>query len=124
MKQLTAISLAFLVFAVAAKDVLMWASFKANQDYISKHLCINQDQPEKLCSGKCVLTKKIVETKDKTPHQAPVPQPDEQKQVLSFHEILPLQINAFISREIKPFFTSQSFLAQACAVDIFQPPRV
>ncbi len=124
MKQLTAISLALLVFAVSAKDVLIWSSFKLNQDFIAKTLCINRDKPEKLCSGKCQLTKKIAESKEESSSQDPVPQPDEQKQVLSFHEILPLQINNAKPRDLKPLFATQTFTAQACAIDIFQPPRV
>lgn len=124
MKQLIAISLAILVFAVAAKDMLMWVSFKFNQEFIAKTLCVNRDQPEKLCSGKCHLTKKILETKEKAPQQAPVPQPDEQKQVLNIQEIPSLLISFANSRELKPVFAEQSFTAQSCAIDFFQPPRV
>ncbi|MCU0347137.1 MAG: hypothetical protein MUC59_09335 [Saprospiraceae bacterium] len=121
---MTAISLVILVFAVAAKDFLIWSSFKLNQDFIAKTLCINRDKPKKMCSGKCQLTKKIAESKDDSPSQAPVPQPDEQKQVLSLHEILPLHIIAAKPTDSKPLFAALSFTAQACANDIFQPPRV
>ncbi|MBK8564320.1 MAG: hypothetical protein IPN76_13525 [Saprospiraceae bacterium] len=124
MKQIAAISLAVLVFAVSAKDVLIWSSFKLNQDFIAKTLCINRDKPEKKCNGKCQLTKKIAESKEESPQQAPVPQPDEQKQVLSLHEILPLQIISAKPRDSKPLFAALTFTAQACAIDIFQPPRV
>lgn len=124
MKQLTAISLAILVLAVAAKDVLVWSSFKLNQDFIAKTLCINRDKPEKMCSGKCQLTQKIAESKADSPEQAPVPQPDEQKQVLSFHEITPLQLSIAAQKGTKPLFAQASFTPQSSGIAIFQPPRV
>jgi hypothetical protein len=124
MKLFTAISLAVLVFAVTVKDVLIWSIFKLNQDFIAKTLCINRDKPEKKCNGKCQLTKKIAESKDDSPSQAPVPEPDEQKQVLSFNEILLLQIMSARTSDSKPLFAALTFTAQTCAIDIFQPPRV
>ncbi len=123
MKQITATILAILVFAVSAKDVLLWASFKANQDFIAKTLCINRDQPEKKCNGKCQLTKKIAESKKESPEEAPVPQPDEQKQVLNCQAIDHFEINPATAPASKPRFAEDTFTAQSCATDIFQPPK-
>jgi len=124
MKQMTAISLAFLVFAVAAKDVLMWSSFKANQDFIAKTLCINRDKPEKKCNGKCQLTKKIAESKeDSDPAKSPVPQPDEQKQVVYFCEANKVEFSLLQISNQQTSFVETTFSGQSCLDDIFQPPR-
>lgn len=34
-------------------------SFKLNQDFIAKVLCVNKDKPEKGCNGKCHLKKQL-----------------------------------------------------------------
>lgn len=33
--------------------------FKINQDFIAEFLCINKDEPESTCHGKCQLTKQL-----------------------------------------------------------------
>ncbi len=123
MKKLTAISLAVLIFAATAKDMLMWASFKVNQDFIAKTLCINQDKPEKLCSGKCFLTKKISEEKKAEKSTVPMPSPDESKQVVYYQAIVQAEFSGLIATFQKTFFKEITFAGQSCLADIFQPPR-
>ncbi|MCB0425478.1 MAG: hypothetical protein KDD13_12650 [Mangrovimonas sp.] len=43
----------------------IFISFKANQDFIAKVLCINKDKPELQCNGKCHLAKELNKTESK-----------------------------------------------------------
>ena len=43
----------------------VFVSFKANQDFIAKVLCINKDKPEMKCNGKCHLAKELNKTESK-----------------------------------------------------------
>lgn len=124
MKKIVAISFALLILATSAKDVLTWASFKVNQDFIAKTLCINRDKPEKKCNGKCQLTKKIAESKeDGDPAKSPIPQPDEQKQLVYFCEANKVEFSLFTISNLQTGFVETTFSGQSCLDDIFQPPR-
>jgi hypothetical protein len=47
------------VFAQAFRHASIYLSFKLNQDYISKYLCVNRELPERGCNGECVLMQKL-----------------------------------------------------------------
>ncbi|MEZ4962365.1 MAG: hypothetical protein R2830_21230 [Saprospiraceae bacterium] len=123
MKKFVSIVLALLILAVSAKDLLMWTSFKANQDFIAKVFCINKDKPEVMCNGKCYLDKKIAESKEEKKNDAPVPSPDESKQVVYFQEILNIEYSGPVSSFQKTVFSEPLFSEQAFLSDLFQPPR-
>ena len=59
MKNIIAIFLSLLVAATAFKDLVVIASFKANQQYIATNLCVNQNKPELSCHGKCFLNAQL-----------------------------------------------------------------
>lgn len=65
MKQFFSIVLlsAFLLPQLAKIGVFV--SFKANQDFIAKVLCINKDKPEMKCNGKCHLAKELNKMENK-----------------------------------------------------------
>ena len=37
----------------------IYISFKVNQNYIARVLCVNKDKPKLNCNGKCFLAKKL-----------------------------------------------------------------
>ena len=45
-------------------------NFKINQDFIAEFLCIDKDEPESTCHGKCQLTKQLSETDFSTSKEA------------------------------------------------------
>ncbi|MBP6826214.1 MAG: hypothetical protein KA165_06635 [Saprospiraceae bacterium] len=59
MKRILSISFVLLILLQSFSKAWIIISFKINQDYIAKVLCVNRDNPEVLCSGKCVLTKNL-----------------------------------------------------------------
>ena len=112
------------MLAASVKDVLMWASFKVNQDFIAKTLCVNQDQPEKMCSGKCYLTQKIAEGVEHSGKgSAQVPSPDESRQLVFCQAIEQIEFIKPTTSSPQIVFVRTTLAGQSCLSDIFQPPR-
>jgi len=59
LKRAIAIILFVAVLVQAFSQVVIVASFFANQDFIAKNLCENRDKPQMHCNGKCCLKKKM-----------------------------------------------------------------
>lgn len=43
-------------------NIAILVNFKINQDFIAEFLCINKEEPESTCYGKCQLTKQLSES--------------------------------------------------------------
>lgn len=112
------------MLAISSKDMVIWVSFKLNQNFIARELCVNRNKPEMHCNGKCFLAKKIAEAKErKASREAPVPEPDEQKQILCFLpgiKALPGEWKVYF---LKTGFAEATFSHQLVFPDIFQPPK-
>ena len=61
MKKFIGILLILLILASSLRDLITFASFKANQDYIANHLCINRFDEIPTCKGSCFLQQAINE---------------------------------------------------------------
>ena len=59
MKKTIVISLSILILSLTSKDLITYAQFFINKDFISKNICINRDNPKMKCQGKCFLKKSI-----------------------------------------------------------------
>lgn len=66
MKPLIAVLLAFSIAWHIMAEAAVFISFKINQDYIEKYLCVNRDNPESECHGCCQLKKELEEQKETT----------------------------------------------------------
>jgi len=112
------------MLAVSSKDMVIWISFKLNQDFIARTLCVNRNNPEMHCNGKCFLAKKIAKAKERNASkEAPIPNPDEQKQIICFLpkvKALPGEFKAYF---LKIGFAEVTFSHQLVFSDIFQPPK-
>lgn len=64
--------------------VWIWFSFKVNQDYIAKALCINRNKPEMHCNGKCVLAQRIKAAEEKERKEIPQKLKDQKEVVYCF----------------------------------------
>ena len=70
MKSLIAVLLAGTIAWHILAEAAVYISFKINQDYIEKYLCVNRDNPESECHGCCQLEKEMKkqqETKSNMP---------------------------------------------------------
>jgi len=99
-------------------------SFKINQDYIARELCINRDNPDLQCNGNCVLMQRLKADEEKDKKELP----SHLKKLQEIWYCLELPKWAIEPSENWPKATNTTFFYQnpftaAFAVDIFQPPR-
>ncbi|MCB0521212.1 MAG: hypothetical protein H6577_10700 [Lewinellaceae bacterium] len=71
MNQKVAIFLTTLFISAGCRDVFTILYFYGNQSFIAENLCINKDQPEKNCHGKCYLSKQLEENDGKQSNDPP-----------------------------------------------------
>ncbi len=62
-KIIFAIALCLVMIVSSLQNFMLYSSFKLNQDFISKVLCINVDKPEMNCNGQCHLMKTLEKAK-------------------------------------------------------------
>jgi hypothetical protein len=59
LKKILSICLIALILLQSSGKIWIYFSFKINQQYIARALCINRDKPEMHCNGQCVLMQRI-----------------------------------------------------------------
>jgi hypothetical protein len=99
----------------------IYISFKVNQDYIARVLCVNKDKPKLNCNGKCFLAKKLKQAE----------QAEQQKVLLKTLEVnlccqdwytFDFQRTAFVRvPQLVSFYLLKP--AFASPLSIFHPPR-
>ena len=121
MKPFIAFILLFALLSFQLSELMIYVSFKINQDYIAKNLCIEKDIEGSTCKGCCQLEKKLNENENQKKDTS-VPANTKQDVTL-FSEKL-FQFN-FIDRssEILNYFilNKYSFLTAGL---VFHPPRI
>ncbi|MGE0019629.1 MAG: hypothetical protein AB7S72_08190 [Draconibacterium sp.] len=65
MKQFTAVILVISLFSFQFSEGLIYLSFKINQNYIAKNLCVEKDVEGSTCKGCCQLKKRLDENQQK-----------------------------------------------------------
>jgi len=122
-KKIVVIVLLIQMLSLTCKDLLTYAYFYANQDYIANNFCVNRDVPEILCSGRCYL-KKSIEANQKD-HQD-VPNPTTEKKTIPV--FLSMENNALLSyafgegTDLKIDYLSDSY-SFTYLNRIFHPPK-
>ncbi|MDJ1469583.1 hypothetical protein QNI19_11340 [Cytophagaceae bacterium DM2B3-1] len=100
----------------------IYLSFKVNQDYIARVLCINKAKPQLNCNGKCYLAKKLKQAAEQ-----------EQKQVLlktlelnlccqELHAFNFARIPLIVNRKLVTFYLVKPTFSTL--LNIFHPPRM
>lgn len=123
LKNIVSILLALLILLQSFSKVWIFISFKIDQDYIAKTLCINRDKPEMLCSGKCVLKQRIKAEEEN--ERKEIPQKCKaQKEVFYYLNNFNWQIEPGSDRKskAKKTYSHQNLCASAFLQSIFQPP--
>lgn len=99
-------------------------SFKINQDYIARVLCINRDKPETLCSGKCVLTQRIQADEEQEKKGVPHKQTGQKETLYCFEYFAGLSERPVLRAEKqKNTFQHQTPITAAMLKGIFHPPN-
>ncbi len=81
MKQLLSTILILSILSFQFTDLLIYLSFKINQDYIAKNLCVEKDIEGSTCKGCCQLKKKLEKS---TEQKEQVPPTQNSKQNINF----------------------------------------
>lgn len=99
-------------------------SFKLNQQTISKNICVQRNNPNNKCKGKCHLKKQFKNSENKDQNQ--IPNLSNQSfasdyivQPLDFH----LKLINIQHHSANPIVQVEHFIPKACILDIFRPPR-
>lgn len=122
MRQGIAIFFAFLMMSVSCKDLIQYAAFKLNQEYISSVFCINKSKPEMKCDGKCYL-KKLLEPAKEEKQSKTMPPPDE-KSLVVFYESNTSSLLSGLALKAKNTFSYLASLSFLSEKDILHPPEV
>ena len=98
----------------------IYVSFKLNQDYIAKYLCIEKDIPESTCHGCCQLKDRLEKHEEQ---KEKLPQTENKKYEIQF--FVP---SAGLSLKRQNQTQEILYSPKACqgillAVSIFHPPR-
>lgn len=60
------------IFSFQFSELMIYASFKINQEYIAKNLCVEKDVEGSTCKGCCQLKKKVNEQQEQKKELPPL----------------------------------------------------
>lgn len=123
MKKILSISLVLLILLQSFSKVWIIISFRINQEYIAKVLCVNRNKPEVLCSGKCILTKQLKADEGQTGKSLPQKSKEQQETTYCFEVLQWLLDKPEKSAAVQkhPTFYQHPH-ASAFAMSVFHPP--
>lgn len=123
LKQLIAILLIITLGIQTFSKIIIEFNFDINRDYIAKNLCINRNNPESSCKGKCFLKKKLAADESQ---QQPASKNSNQKNLqLDLFLSKPLKIEALVAIKVIDHLSLYRFSdSQQFVKSIFQPPQI
>lgn len=77
-----------------ARPIVPVIEYCVNYDYIKNVLCINKDNPEKDCNGKCHLQKQLSDVAKENSEKSPIKTTTEEVSILFSQEIIPFNFSA------------------------------
>ena len=121
MKQTVAYILILAVLSFQLSEMLIYFSFKMNQDYIAKNLCVEKDIEGSTCKGCCQLKKKLEDQQQK---KEALPTSRVEKLDINFvhHQQLELIVYQRETRELH-FYNEDNYYF-LLNKNIFRPPRI
>ncbi|EDM37837.1 hypothetical protein PBAL39_15469 [Pedobacter sp. BAL39] len=118
--RLIAITLLVALISANLSRFVVYAEFKANQQYIAAALCENRDKPEMHCDGKCYLMKKLKEAEDKEKKQEQASQKKGAQDVFIITSPMQISFVTFLSKKKRP--VPHLFQLPEISSDILHPP--
>ena len=123
MKKLIVIFLSMVLLSLSFKDLIIHAHFYLNRSFIAKSFCVNLNNPELSCHGKCYLKKSIKENQEQ---ENKLPNPTEEKNINNL--FISVYVNLFISNtredyKNKATFINSTFYSFTYLKEIFRPPQ-
>ncbi len=121
MRKILPLFVLVLILLQSFSKVGVYLSFRVNQTYIAKTLCINKAKPELRCNGKCYLAKKLKQAEEQEQKQNASKLP---QLVLGFHPLPTfcfLRTSQLINPSLASFYLPS--LVQTFPMGIFHPPQ-
>lgn len=121
LKRTLAILLLLCSVSVSLSQLFVFAGFEMNRGYIVTALCINRDQPQLHCNGKCYLMKKLKQAQEKEQKQ------ENQVQKLQLQEaiiMLPFSFKQYAIATIGLVVPHTTGMPVSQMKAIFQPPQI
>ncbi len=121
MKFLGSVILVCSILSFQFSELLVLASFKMNQDYIAKNLCIEKDVEGSTCQGCCQLKKKMHEQQEQ---KKELPPQQTEKQTIDFCVHSPELHGGLYPSSIKRAFKLSPNYSFLKALRVFHPPKI
>lgn len=109
------------ILSYQLSSLLVYMSFKINQEYIAKNLCVEKDVEGSTCKGCCQLKKKIHEQEEQQKNM-PVPV-DNKSEINFFNEVSDGDNLILESSQAKQYFHQNNYLFFSIN-SVFHPPRI
>lgn len=123
MKQFTAIFLAVLIGLTSSSSFFIWFTYEVAQPYVEEMWCVNKDQPEKQCHGKCFLHQQLQEQQEDTPQKAPV-NIDDALKLTVFYVETSQDDTLELQRKRRNIFNHSVLKDQLFTAEYFHPPQL
>jgi hypothetical protein len=118
-------SLLFVLASVQFQPTFILLKWKINQEQIIAEQCVNKNEPEKKCHGKCQLNAELKKVNPST--QSSEPAPETRVDLTKLISDLPNANSFFVFKiqKVEPEFNSVylAVLHKAFLKDCFQPPE-
>jgi len=101
-------------------EILIFISFKLNQDYIAKNLCVEKDIENSTCKGCCQLKKKLDEQHQK---KEQIPPTENSKNNIDYCNTESHKLLLFLQKKIIEEKVLYSLYSKLFHFKIFHPPR-
>jgi hypothetical protein len=119
-KAILAYLLILTTLAANLSQLLVYAGFELNRNYIVSELCINRDKPQLHCNGKCYLMRKLKQAEQKEKNR----DLENQRSMFQLGIVVErLSFSPFLVTIGKEYRSEIPFRLPQFAADIFQPPR-
>jgi hypothetical protein len=119
-KYLIAFVLILSVLSFQFSELLIYLSFKINQDYIAKNLCVEKDVEGSTCAGCCQLKKKLEQQEQKKEALPPI---QSDKMDITFYSILSIVLPGYYPKLTILALSNSDKYTFLLNYGIFHPPR-
>lgn len=120
MRRILSILLVLTILMQSLSQLIVWAGYEINLNYISKELCVNKEVKNSCCHGKCYLKKEMQQTESREQSSSV----KEKNEVISGVVSNPLQLIVYQQQEIEPVILNEPFIISGYRSSVFHPPSI
>lgn len=118
MRRILSIVLMVTILMQSLSQLIVWAGYEVNLNYISKELCVNKEVKDSCCHGKCYLKKEMQQTESREQSSSV----KEKNEVVPGVITNPVKLVVFEQQEIKPVLINEPFEVSGYRSSVFHPP--